>query len=496
MLRKLKKILTIVGIIFMILLVVFLVLVAWPLPNLIPPIQTNIPVAITNVSIINPRENQILTDQAVLIEKGRIKKVGSNDLLIIPKNAKKINGNGKFLIPGLWDMHTHMGTELADHLTLPLFIAGGVTNIRDLGGYASNEQKSNWHKEVITGNLVGPRIMGKASAFVGSLETEAEAKELVDSLKYEKGDFFKVYNAVLPGPYFYLLKTANAEGIPVLGHKPRAVKAIDASNAGHKSFEHARLFLFECYSGAQKLRDRYLARYTGKDTVSGRIETTAMRREMIDNHDTKLFDELTTAMVENDTWFCPTHITRKMDAFADNEEYRHDERLKYIHFLKRLEWKLDADGMIDRDPSPQGRKAFMDFYLKGLELTGKAHDAGLKILAGTDANDTYSFPGLGIHDELQELVKAGLTPMEALKTATVNPAAYFEISADYGSITEGKVADLILLNANPIENISNTTKINTVIFNGNIYTRENLDLLLETVGKNASSLSIACKLLW
>ena len=140
--------------------------------------------------------------------------------------------------------------------------------------------------------------------------------------------------------------------------------------------------------------------------------------------------------------------TRKMDAFADNKEYRNDKRLKYIPFMKKFEWKMDANGMIDRDPSPQGRKAFMDFYLKGLELTGKAHDAGVKILAGTDANDTYCFPGLGIHDELQELVKAGLTPMEALKTATVNPAAYFDLSTDYGSIAKGKIADMVLLDAN------------------------------------------------
>ena len=494
--RKLIKILTRTAVVFSVLVAVFIVLVVWPLPTPAPLIQASGPVAITNVSIINPGDNALLSGQTVLIEKGRIKKVGSNDLFIIPQNAERIDGNGKFLIPGLWDMHAHMGSELAPQLTLPLFIAAGVTNIRDLGGYASLEQKKDWNKQAIAGNIIGPRIMGQASVFVFSLETETEARKLVDNFVVGNGDFFKVYNGVLPDPYFALLKEANAKGIPVLGHKPRAVSAIDAANYGHKSFEHARLFLFECYPGAQKLRERYLARYTGVDTLNGSIETTAMRREMIDNHDPKLFNELAAVMVENSTWFCPTHITRKMDAFADNEEYRQDMRLKYIPFLKKLEWKMDANGMIDRDSSPRGRKAFMDFYLKGLELTGKAHDAGLKILAGTDANDTYCFPGLGIHDELQELVKAGLTPMEALKTATVNPAAYFDLSANYGSLAEGKVADMVLLDANPLDDISNTSKINAVIFNGNIYPRKKLDNLLEYVEKNASNLSIACKLLW
>ena len=201
-------------------------------------------------------------------------------------------------------------------------------------------------------------------------------------------------------------------------------------------------------------------------------------------------------MVEHGTWFCPTHTTRKMDAFADNEEYRSDPRLKYINLLQKLGWKFDADGMIDRAPTPAGRKAFMDFYLKGLELTGKAHRAGVKILAGTDANDTYCFPGLGIHDELQELVKAGLSPMEALKTATVNPAEYFGLSDDHGSIAAGQVADLVLLDANPLQDISNTAKIGLVVYGGNVYDRQTLDGLLSYVEENASSLSIACKLIY
>ena len=202
---------------------------------------------------------------------------------------------------------------------------------------------------------------------------------------------------------------------------------------------------------------------------------------MIDSHDPDLFSDLVAVMAENDTWFCPTHVTRKMDAFADNDAYRNDARLKYIPSMQKRRWHADADGMISRDPSEEGRIAFMDFYLKGLELTGKAHHAGVKILTGTDANDTYVFPGFSLHDELQELVKAGLTPMESLQTATLNPAEYFGRSDEYGSIAPGKVADMVLLDANPLEDISNTEQIRAVIQGGNVYTREALDQLLADV---------------
>ncbi len=138
----------------------------------------------------------------------------------------------------------------------------------------------------------------------------------------------------------------------------------------------------------------------------------------------------------------------------------------------------------------------MDFYEKGLELTGKAHRAGVRILAGSDANDTYCFPGFGLHDELQELVKAGLTPLEALRTATWNAAEYFGVLDEHGSIADGKVADLVLLDANPLEDISNTLTIHTVIYNGNVYTREDIDNLLGYVERNASSPGLTCKSIW
>ncbi len=224
--------------------------------------------------------------------------------------------------------------------------------------------------------------------------------------------------------------------------------------------------------------------------------TTEVRREMIEMNDDTVTGDIFRTFVENGTWFCPTHGTRKMDAFAGNEDYRNDARLKYIHPFFKKQWDEDAEDMTAEDPSQSGRKTFMDFYIAGVELTGKAHAAGVNIIAGTDANDTFIFPGSGLHEELRRFVQAGLTPAEALKTATLNPARYFEVLQDFGTVAAGKKADLIILNANPLEDIGNTEAIEFVLFDGNVYTKDALDSMLDFVEKQANRLLIHFKLLW
>ena len=512
--RILIRIFAVAFLLFVSLIVVFFILVAWPSPPY-PPNQTSRPIAIVNVSVVDTENGRLLPDCTVIVSNGRIIDLSPAATATVPQEAEEIDGSGKFLITGLWDMHAHLGSRMSPQLTMPLFIAAGVTSIREMGhnaadhNAASLEDKKVWREQIKAGKLLGPRIFGQASFIVHGPTrrkeglpafytpgNEEEARQLVEYLAEAGADFIKVYNSVPPDVYFALLKESSKKGTPVAGHKPLAVSAIDASNAGHKSFEHARLFLQDSFPGAGELRKRYGEIYTGQVPGSDKIEVTSTRRDMIERHDPAMFDELVKAMVKNETWFCPTHITRKMDAFADNQDHRNDPRLRYINFLQRRKWNDDADGMIKLDPSPEGRKAFMDFYLKGMELTGKAHRAGVKILAGTDANDTYCFPGLSIQDELKELVTAGLTPAEAIRTATLSPSEYFGLSNDYGSIAVGKMADLVLLNADPLASISNVKEIDSVILNGNLYRRNDLDAMLAYVERNASSLNLLCKLTW
>ena len=189
-------------------------------------------------------------------------------------------------------------------------------------------------------------------------------------------------------------------------------------------------------------------------------------------------------MIKNGTYFCPTHVTKKYAAHYNTLAFINDKRIKYIPSMIQTIWDGDRESMKKREPNTT-----KEFYKRGLELTGLAHKKGLKILAGTDTYDPYSFPGFTIHSELEELVKAGLTPAEALITATINPATYFSVLEDFGSLEKGKIADILLLEKNPLNNIKNSNSIQSVFYNNSLYSRKELDDMLTYVEKNVSGIS-------
>lgn len=478
---------------FIILCIVFLILVKIPLSELTEPQHTEKPVLIKNAFIVDAKADTIL-NRSLLIQAGKIIRIKEPGIIPYTSETLVIDASGKYLIPGLWDMHVHVSSSLAPLFDFPLFLANGVMNIRDMGGYASYETKKNWDSQIRDNQLIGPRFQGITNLFVYSLKNEVQAKQIINSFSGDSLDFIKIYNALLPEPFFSLMNEAHSKSITVLGHKPRSVSTIDASNAGMKSFEHARLFLFESFPGAQELRKKYEAYYNGE--IDERPDNPEGLQIMLDNFKQDMFNEIVDTLIENKTWFIPTHLTRKLDAFAGDEDYLNDSRLMFMSFIKRMEWSRDAKEVFLSSHNSAFEKTYTEFYAKGLELTGKAHAKGLKILAGTDANDTYSFPGFSIHDELRELVKAGLTPSEALQAATILPAEYFSLSNSYGTLEINKIADIVILDKNPLEDISNTKTINTILFSGNVYSKTELNDLLNTVQKNSTSWSLNTKLIW
>lgn len=206
---------------------------------------------------------------------------------------------------------------------------------------------------------------------------------------------------------------------------------------------------------------------------------------MVDEYDARACSEVFRTFVRNDTYITPTHVTRRMDAFADDAAYRNDGRMKYIPARQRMAWLADAGGMVASDATAAGRRSFMDFYLKGLRLTNDAYRAGVPVILGTDAGDSFVFPGASVHDELGELVKAGLSPAEALRAATLTSATYFARTADFGTVQTGRFADLVLLDANPLAEIANTRRIRTVVQGGRPFDRAALDSMLARVEKAA-----------
>ena len=214
------------------------------------------------------------------------------------------------------------------------------------------------------------------------------------------------------------------------------------------------------------------------------------RREMLATHDEVRAAEIFCAFVDNGTYYVPTHLTRWADAYADGPQVRDDTLLQFLHPLMRWQWLEDIDATVAEDPTPAARATYRAFYRKGLALTGAAHRAGVKVLVGTD----YVVPGADVHRELVQLVAAGLSPAEALRAATIEPARYVGRDGEYGSVAVGKVADLVLLGADPLVRIEHTQQIDAVVFGGRVYNRTALDGLRDVVRRRARSWAVGCKL--
>ncbi len=498
--RLLKKLaIYILGAIALVALL-FTIGVWWP-DEKAQPVDTNFPIVIRGVNVVDTIGGNLLSNQTIFINKKKIQFVGHDAELSLPEKVIEINGRGQFAIPALWDMHAHI-FKVTPLLDLPLYIAYGVTNVRDMTSCPKAgdpfvpcpEDLRGWDSAALNNALVGPRIQGIASwqlngpgihkrmkglpLFFGT-EDQKQAREFVH---YYAGrvDALKVYNYIPREAYFALVAEAKKVGLDVVGHRPHAVSAVDAAR-NQKSIEHARFILHESFSGSEALRASVVKGSWRED-----------RRAMLDQHDPELANDIFEAMKANGTWYVPTHLTRRVDAYGEDPIILEDPILKYLHPLMRWQWLEDVNKTIAEDPSPEGRQTYKEFYKKGLELTGQAHRAGVKVLAGTD----YIVAGITVHDELEQLVLAGLSPLDALRAATVGPSEYFDLQDEFGAIKKGMSADIVLLNKNPLVDIKNTKAINSVIFDGNYYDRDSLDNLEALVVKRARSWSIACKILW
>lgn len=481
-------------------LTLFFIGVWWPSDDA-DPVKTEVPIAITNTSIIDLYSGEIASNQTIFIENKKIKHVGRFGEVNIPEDTIVINGDNQYVMPSLWDMHTHI-YKVTPLLDMPLYIAYGVTNVRDMTScpqqgdpFAScPEDFRRWSQAANHDQMVGPRIQGITSwqlngpgihdyikglpDFFGTKNPQ-QAKEFVHYYA-DKVDALKIYNYIPRDAYFALVAEAKKVGLDVVGHRPHEISAIEAAQ-NQKSIEHARFILHESFPGSADLRASVKRGQWHED-----------RRRMLAEHDPEMAQAIFAAMKESGTWYVPTHLTRRVDAFGEQPLILKDPILRYLHPLLKWQWLEDVNKVVNNEPSAEARETYRAFYRKGLELTGAAHRAGVKVLVGTD----YIVAGVTVHDELEQLVMAGLTPLDALRAATILPAEYFELQHEYGKIAEGMQADLILLNKNPLVNIRNSLTIESVLFNGNLYDRKRLDEIEKLVERRARSWSIACKILW
>lgn len=439
------------------------------------------PIAITHVTVIDVDTGTLLPDMTVVTEGGHIVTVAASKGFKAPATARLVPGQGAYLIPGLWDMHVHtvFGDWLPrnERVTLPLFVANGVTGVRDMGG--DLPVLKQWRAAIAAGRLLGPRMIiagpmldGPVPRFPSSapVGSAADARRIVDELHAQGVDFIKIQSLVPRDGYFAAVEEAKKLGIPIVGHVPDAVRASEASEAGQKSIEH----FTGIFEGASTIEDQLIA---GPKSLGVNVKTFDPERSR----------QLIALMAKNQTWQVPTLVWERGQWLVDDIDLSKDPLTKYAPpAWKDRTWPMFVreimEGM-DTDPVAVRRQ----FVQMELDMTLAMFRAGVPFMAGTDtAAGVHVFPGFSLHDELALFVKAGLTPLQALQTATVNPARFLGRTSDLGSVREGKVADLVLLDANPLENIANTRRIHGVMLAGRYFDRAALDRMLKGVETAAS----------
>jgi imidazolonepropionase-like amidohydrolase len=438
------------------------------------------PTVIMHATVLNPATSSVQRNRTVVITGDRINSVSDAEKFQLPKNARIIDATGQYLIPGLWDMHVH--SAFGDwfpggrDIILPLFVANGVTGVRDMGGDVPVLME--WRKEIASGQIIGPRMVisgpmldaylpnGKLR-FPSSIavSTPATAVVAVDSLKAQGVDFIKVQSVISHDAYLAAAAEAHKQGLPIVGHVPDKVRIQEVVEAGQKSIEH----LMGIFEGCSTEEDKFIK---GEGNLKLLLTTQNQQR----------CDSLVKLLAQHQTWQVPTLAWQRGGTFLDQRDLKHDPLDKYVPaYWRDVTWRRFTDEMMPdllRDPLTLRR----DYFAHNLQMVGAMHRAGVPFMAGTDtAPGVYIVPGFSLHDELANFVEAGFTPMEALQTATSNPAKFLGMESSLGSVEPGKIADLVLLSANPLEDIRNTRKISMVIANGQMFDRAALDQILARV---------------
>jgi imidazolonepropionase-like amidohydrolase len=423
------------------------------------------PVAVTGVTVIDGNGG-VRQEQTVIIRGERIAAVAAANAMAPPVDARVIAGRGRVLMPGLWDMHVHL--SIAKASALPVLLANGVTGVRDMGGLL--HELDRWRTQIDDSVIPGPRIF-RAGPILNSkafnamqipLENASEARGAVRALQKAGADFIKVHAAISRETYFGVVGECKALGIRFAGHIPRVIDPAEASNSGQASVEHLYT-LFDGTLASGKDPDRlsdFIAKF--------RIEGASALFERFAKNGTALTPTLA---IE----YASLRLQDQPAAELDKYSSRHARRMTHDMQVKYRE--LYTSAYVARQTRQLNET---------LPLIPLLQQAGVQLLTGTDMGSSLVAPGFSLHDELANLVQAGLSPMAAIQAGTRNATRWLRRD-DLGTIEPGKLADLVLLNANPLDNIRNTAKIESVIFGGKVLDRPALDALLTAAARAAQT---------
>lgn len=445
---------------------------------------------ITNATVIDVSTGTLRRGTTVVIDGNRITSVGAASGTTTPR-GQVVDANGMYVIPGLWDMHTHAyfgwPNDFGDDYVMPLFIANGVTGIRDMGSDLDAVLRAR--REVAAHHITGPRMVvsgpmldGPQVAFAASMAitTPDDGRKAVAMLRSKGVDFIKIQSGVPRDAYLAIAAEARKAGIAIEGHVPDAIRAAEAVAAGQRTFEH----LIGIFEASTPNEDSYLRRKygAGNDSVANKFLAT-----FLDGYDPVREASIVRLLATHNVWQCPTLFWERGQWLVDVIDFTKDPDVAYtprtwIDKKYPSMQKAIAEGM---DPDPLAVR--QRFVSHELDIVRKLHLAGVPFLAGTDTPAGVGVtPGISLHLELQRFVAAGFTPLEALQTATVNPARFFGRLSDFGSVQKGRMADLVILRANPLDDIANTRTIAGVVADGKYWSQSDIEGLRERLKRVAS----------
>lgn len=441
-------------------------------------------VVIRHVTVIDVEKAKAEPGQAVVLQGGDIVAVGPDAAIAKDWRAKRtVEGGGKYLIPGLWDMHVHFGGDpelvAENQALLPLYVANGITTIRDASGDLP-DQVLAWRGEIASGALFGPRLLtsgakieGIAPLWKGTIEvgSEADVDAALDRLKNrDKVDFVKITDSTLkPDLFLYALRQAKALGLRTSGHIPMALTTEQAVDAGISSIEH----LDYAYNAGAKDEAAIAADY-----AAGRIDRAEANRRLDAGFDRDTAMATYRRFAAKGVSVTPTLNGSRIIAYLDRDDHAKDAGLAYIgpKLRKTYDWRVERAAKADAAGIAARHKQIEDVAT----ILPMLAEAGVPIIAGTDAGflNSFNYPGFGLHDEVALFVDKGLTPAQALASATRAGPAWFGWLDRYGAIKPGMAADLVLLTHNPLDDIAATRAIDTVVMRGAVFDRAALDTML------------------